>query len=160
MPRPPVSRRTERGFTLIEVLVALAVIALGLSAVVAVAMRSGRVDSEIQQRTFASWVAENQMTRMRLDTHWPDLGTSDGKATLAGQHWHWKAEVKKTEDPDLRRVELSVATEDQPDDSITTLIGFIGKPLPKPQGLPNPGGGNMKHPDKGGGNNASGQGGG
>lgn len=147
----PVSphRRLERGFTLIEVLVALAVIAIGLVAVLAVAARSGRVDSSLQQRTFAAWVASNQLERMRLATKWPGLGTSDGKVTLAGQEWHWKATVAKTEDPDLRRVTLSVATESTPDDPVTRLLGFIGKPLSKPPGLPGSGTG-QTHPDKGG----------
>ncbi len=64
----PQRQRIESGFTLIEVLVALAVIAIGLVAVLAVAARSGRVDSELQQQTFAAWVANNQLERMRLST--------------------------------------------------------------------------------------------
>ena len=130
----PANRSTDSGFTLIEVLVALAVIALGLSAVVAVAARSGRVDSQLQQHTFASWVASNEIARLRLKKNWPDVGTSDGKVTLAGQDWHWKAKVAKTQDPDLRRVDVTVATEDKQDDAIITLVGFIGRPLPHPGG--------------------------
>ena len=148
--RPGHRNRTEHGFTLIEVLVALAIIAIGLAAVVAVAARSGFIDANLQQRTFAAWVATNRMTRLRLDSQWPDLGTQDGKVTLADQQWHWKATVVKTQDPDLRRVTIDVATADKPDDTVTELIGFIGKPLPKPQGLPAIGGGSSpKHPDKG-----------
>ncbi|MGH8127984.1 MAG: type II secretion system minor pseudopilin GspI [Gammaproteobacteria bacterium] len=142
-------RRIERGFTLIEVLVALAVIAIGLVAVLAVAARSGRVDSELQQRTFAAWVASNQMERMRLASNWPGLGKSDGKITLADQDWHWKATVDKTEDPDLRRVTLSVATEAKPDDPVIQLLGFLGKPSSSPGSLPGSGA-NPTHPDKGG----------
>ncbi len=147
--RPGHPNRTEHGFTLIEVLVALAIIAIGLAAVVAVAVRSGLVDAGLQQRTFAAWVASNRMTRLRLDSHWPDLGTQDGKVSLADQQWHWKATVDKTQDPDLRRVTIDVATAARPDDTVTELIGFIGKPLPKPQGLPQIKGGNLQHPDKG-----------
>jgi len=149
--RPAPQRlRTEPGFTLIEVLVALAVIAIGLVAVLAVAARSGRVDSELQQQTFAAWVASNQLERMRLSPQWPDIGESDGKVTLADEDWEWKATVAKTQDPDLRRVTISVATADAPDDSVTQLLGFLGRPLSKPTGLPSPGN-QQPHPPKSGG---------
>lgn len=134
--QPPIR---SRGFTLIEVLVALAVIAIGLVAVLAVAARNGRIDAGLEQRTFAAWVAENQLERMRLATTWPGIGESDGKVELADQHWHWKAKVEKTQDPDLRRVTLSVSIENAQDKPITRLIGFIGRPLSKPVGLPGAG---------------------
>lgn len=130
----PANRSTESGFTLIEVLIALFIIAIGLTAVVAVAARSGRIDSQLQQHTFASWVASNQIARMRLKKNWPEVGTSDGKVTLADQDWHWKAKVSKTQDPDLRRVDVTVSTEDKQNDAIITLIGFIGRPLPQSGG--------------------------
>ena len=158
--RPGHQSRTELGFTLIEVVVALAIIAIGLAAVVAVAARSGRIDAELQQRTFAAWVASNRMTQFRLDEHWPDLGTQDGKVKLADQQWHWKATVKKTQDPDLRRVRIDVATAAKPDDTVTELLGFIGKPLPKPQINPAAGNTTLHHPDKGGTNKHPAKGGG
>jgi general secretion pathway protein I len=141
----PLRPEIERGFTLIEVLVALAVIAIGLVAVLTVAARSGRVDFELQQRTFAAWVASNQIERMRLTPTWPSIGTSDGKVTLAGRDWHWKAIVAKTADPDLRRITISVATAAAPDDSITQLLGFLGRPLSKPVGLPGSGAARPNH---------------
>jgi len=147
--RPGHRSRTEFGFTLIEVVVALAIIAIGLAAVVAIAARSGRIDADLQQRTFAAWVATNRMTRLRIDQHWPDLGTQDGKVKLADQQWHWKATVVKTQDPDLRRVTIDVGTPSKPDETVTELIGFIGKPLPKPTQQSKPGNGNLNHPDKG-----------
>ncbi len=146
----PLHPKIERGFTLIEVLVALAVIAIGLVAVLAVAARSGRVDFELQQRTFAAWVASNQIERMRLAATWPSIGTRDGKVTLADRDWHWKAIVAKTADPDLRRVTMSVATAAAPNDSITQLLGFLGRPLSKPIGLP--GAGVVRHNPRKGGN--------
>ncbi len=146
-PAPP-RPRIEPGFTLIEVLVALFVIGMGLVAVIAVAARSGEVDSQLQQQTFASWVASNQIERMRLSPKWPAIGESNGKVTLAGEDWQWKATVVKTQDPDLRRVTISVATSEKPDDSVTKLIGFLGRPLGKPIGLPGAG---QPQPPKGGG---------
>lgn len=140
-------RQTESGFTLVEVLVALAVIAIGLVAVLAVAARSGSVDSELQQRTFAAWVASNQLERMRLQPKWPSIGDSDGTITLAGQDWHWKATVDKTEDPDLRRVTISVATADAPTDPVTQMLGFLGRSSDQPPGLPGAGG-SQPHPPK------------
>lgn len=152
--RPAPKRlRTEPGFTLVEVLVALAVIAIGLVAVLAVAARSGRVDSELQQQTFAAWVASNQIERMRLQPKWPSVGDSDGTVTLAGQKWHWKATVANTQDPDLRRVTMSVATDDAQDEPVTQMLGFLGRKTGgTPPGLPSPGGDqNQPHPPKNGG---------
>lgn len=119
-----------RGFTLLEVLVALAVVSMAMLAVLGSAGQSTRTVIGLRDRTFAEWVAENQFTQMRLADTWPSIGDSDGDAELAGVQWHWKAHVMKTADPDLRRVEVSVAHKDTPDDSVETLVGFIGSTMP------------------------------
>jgi len=130
------ARHRTRGFTLIEVLVALAVIAIGLLAVLAVGARSGRVAAGLQERTFADWVANNEITRVRASRKWPGVGESDGKSTLAGRDWHWHATVDGTADPDLRRITVTVSPADDHDDTLTQLVGFIGKPSAHPTGRP------------------------
>ena len=136
---PPLRRRTEHAFTLIEVLIALAVIAIGLIAVLGVAAQSGRIASDLQERSFARWVAENQITQLRLSPAWPEVGNSDGKVTLGDLQWHWETTVAATPDPDLRRATVAVALADSPDKPVAQLIAFIGKPMPKPVGAPTAG---------------------
>lgn len=128
--------RTERGFTLIEVLIALAVIAIGLLAVLAVVARSGEVASSLQNHTFAQWVAQNHLTELRLSPKWPDVGESDGDVTFARRKWHWHTTVADTADQDLRRATVAVALADSPKDPVTQLIGFIGRPSTTAAGLP------------------------
>jgi len=130
------TKRAAAAFTLIEVLVALAVIAIGLVAVVAVGARSGRVAAGLQERTLADWVAENEITRLRVSQKWPGVGESDGKATLAGRDWRWHATVDGTPDPDLRRVTVTVSPAGKRHDTIAQLVGFVGKPGANPTGSP------------------------
>lgn len=127
--------RTDGAFTLIEVLIALAVIAIGLLAVMTVAARSGEVAASLQNHTFAQWIAQNRLTQLRLSPQWPKIGESDDDVTFAGRKWRWHVTVADTADPDLRRATVEVAFVDSPDDPITQLIGFIGKPN-STQGVP------------------------
>lgn len=117
-------------------LVALAVIAIGLLAVLAVAARGTRISTELEQRNFANWVAQNEIARMHLDPQWPALGKSNDDVEMVNQKWHWEATVEKTQDPDLRRVTVSVSLASDQDHPITQMIGFIGRPPPQPVALP------------------------
>jgi general secretion pathway protein I len=121
-----------RGFTLIEVLVALVVIAIGLLAVLSVAARGSHISAQLEQRNFANWIAQNEMARLRLNPQWPDIGAANDEVEFANQKWRWDAKTVKTSDPDLRRVTITVALAAKQDESITRLIGFIGKAPPKP----------------------------
>jgi general secretion pathway protein I len=118
------------GFTLIEVLVALAVVSMAMLAVIGSAGQSTRTVAALRDRTFAEWVAANRLTELRLAPDWPALGDSDGDSQLAGEQWHWKVHVKKTADPDLRRIEIDVAHKDTPDSTVESLVGFIAKQTP------------------------------
>lgn len=127
-------RRIDSGFTLIEVLVALVVIAIGLLAILAVAARSIRVASGLQERVFASWVAGNEITRLRLEPDWPPIGQSNGHVTMAHFHWIWRSSVSGTGVRDLRRVTVRVSRANQPGDTLSHITGFIGRPAPSATG--------------------------
>jgi len=123
--------RRQRGFTLLEVLIALAVLALGMTAVIGAAGSSTRRGSELRDRTFADWVAMNELTSLRLAKTVPS-GSLSGDADMAGEKWHWTATVSSTQDPDLLRIDVAVAPADKPDDALETVSGFMGKPAGGP----------------------------
>ena len=116
------------GFTLLEVLIALAVLAIGMLAVIGAAGSSTRIDSQLRDKTFASWVAMNELTTLRLARSWPQ-DTENGDADMGGQKWHWVATFTKTSDPDLLRVDISVSNAQQPDQEIAGVTGFMGNPV-------------------------------
>lgn len=121
-------RHPARGFTLVEVLVALAVLAISMVAVIGAAGKSTRTASQLRDDTFASWVAMNELSSLRLAAELPGNDTLNGDADMAGRKWHWKATISKTEDPDLLRIDVDVSDPLKPDDVITGVTGFMGRP--------------------------------
>jgi general secretion pathway protein I len=109
------SRKTPtstRGFTLVEVLVAVAVLALALGAIISGMARFTSNAAYLRQKTIAIWVAHNRLTELAMQPTWPDVGKTNGESEMSGVKWRWKAEVKKTEDDNLRRVDLDVMAPD------------------------------------------------
>jgi general secretion pathway protein I len=119
-----------RGFTLLEVLIALVVVSLALLALTRTA--GGQVSNfeALRERTLASWVAANVLTEIRLSTPMPTPGTRDGRASLANRDWRWQLEVQATDDPDMRRLEVRVYAGDSREPS-ASLTGF-GSLQPSP----------------------------
>jgi len=126
--QPPVGTRA-RGFTLLEVMVALAVLAISLGALskgIALYLDNA---SYLQERTFATWVAQNRATELQVLHSWPKPDTTKGTSQLAGQEWHWLQTVTTIEDrPEIRQVRIEVRR--QPDDErpLATLIALLGQP--------------------------------
>lgn len=122
--------RRNSGFTLLEVLIALVVVALALLALMRTAGGQVRAFDELRQRTLAGWVASNVLNETRLATPLPPIGRSDGRLRFGKRDWRWQLSVQATSDVELRRLEVRVylADEQQP---LATLSGF-GSSLPLP----------------------------
>ena len=117
-----------RGFTLIEVLVALAIAALGLAAALSVVTNSARNAGYFRDRTFASWIAQNKITEARLASTMPSVDKTNGDLDYAGQKWKWEQAVTQTEVPGMRRIDVSVRQADADVDSpLATVSGFVGR---------------------------------
>ena len=119
-----------RGFTLIEVVIAIGVISFAIAAgITAVSVNSNNA-SGLQQRTYAHWVAMNKMAELQIDNQWPAVGTKKGSALMARQEWFWLMKVSKTPDGfDLiRRVDIMVRMGEDDETPLVTLTGFVGRP--------------------------------
>ena len=116
-----------RGFTLIEVMVALVVAALALVAVMASISQMIDAGTSMRDRTYASWIAQNRIAEMRLANIEPDVSRSSGETEFADLEWGWAATVSETGVEYLYRVDVAVGFAGS-DDVIRTVTGFIGEP--------------------------------
>jgi len=120
--------RRNRGFTLIEVLVALVIAALGLAAVLSVVTYSARNVNYLRDKMLASWIALNQIATVRLSMQMPAVDKTDGDLDYANDKWKWVQTVTQTDVPGLRRIDVAVRRASDPaDQPITTVTGFAGR---------------------------------
>ena len=109
---------TEAGFTLLEVLVALAVLAVGaVSLLTATQTHITRI-SQIENRTVARWVADNRLAALRIGVRQPDV------VDMLEQRWDVVVTRIETQDPDLQRVDVAVALSSD-NRNLFKLTGFI-----------------------------------
>lgn len=126
--------RSARGFTLLEVLVALAIFALIAASVLTASARSLRTASQLEDKTLAMWVADNRLVELQLAETPPADGRDQGQVEFAGRRWLWQSEIQATSEPAMRRVTLWVAPEqrgasgDLRERAVVSLSGFLGAP--------------------------------
>jgi general secretion pathway protein I len=115
-----------QGFTLIEVLVATAIIAVTLGAIIRATGLGAANETYLRDKTFAHWVAMNRMAEIESSRTYPPLGRKTGKEEMADREWYWTTEVKNTPDEDMRRVEIRIRQERRRSaPTITELVGFV-----------------------------------
>ena len=118
------------GFTLLEVLAALAIAATGLLAVSHTVSNSVEVTSATEARTVATWVGANAMAELRSSQIWPTAGNSTHRTTMAGRTWILKRNVQATPDKDIVKVEYKVLLGNE---LLSTLSGYIARMEPVKQ---------------------------
>jgi general secretion pathway protein I len=102
------------GFTLVEVLVALVIVALGMSALLGTMGSAADTAAYLRDKTFAQWIALNHLAEVRLTKNPPSKGTSDGEVEYAGRRWRWSQEVTALDFPGMLRVDVKVQQSDTP----------------------------------------------
>ena len=129
----------HRGFTLLEVLVALAIVVLGMAALMSALSSAADSSIYLRDKTFAEWVALNRIEEVRLALQRPQKGESEGEVELAGRKWQWKQEVVETEIKGILRIDVRVRPSDLKSDSdtnwYTTMSGISGDALATPSGV-------------------------
>ena len=125
--------RAQRGFTLLEVLVALAIFATVAAAVLTASVRSLQNAARLEDKTLAGWIADNRLTELQLASSPPAPGRDSRELSFAGRQWLLYSETVTTSDPGLRRVTLWVAAMPSSRDSssvqeraLLALDGFVG----------------------------------
>ena len=117
-----------KGFTLLEVLVALTIIALSLGALISTSGSQATSAGYLKQKTIAHWVAMNEITRLQVEKSWPGKGDSRGSTEMAGAEWYWTLNVNETEDNNSRQVEYRIYLDKDREYSLTRLVGYLSKP--------------------------------
>ena len=135
---PPIDERNgmntpaslvQRGFTLLEVMVALAVVAIALAALVKGGGQSAVTAAYLRDKSFAHWVAMNRVAELRLQRQWPATGESFSDEEMARRRWYTLARVSATEDADLRRLEVEVrGSEEKESPVIARVTAFLPRP--------------------------------
>jgi general secretion pathway protein I len=120
--------KRQSGFTLLEALIALAVIAIGLSAAMRAIGMATRSTAELRQRQLAHWVADNRLAEIRALGQFPGVGSEEGEAEQGGEKFRWQAEVKPTPNPLFRRVDIRVSGAGTTT-PLAQLSGFAVMPL-------------------------------
>lgn len=118
----------RHGFTLIEILIAVAVVAIGLAAVITEVSRDMQNAHMLRTKTVAQWVAMNKITEWQIGSQWPATGQQHGDTEMARQTWYWRIKVSATEDKNIRRLDVEVA-EQQDGDAAATVLGYLSKPI-------------------------------
>ena len=122
--------RSRQGFTLVEVLVALAIVSIALMAALRAAGQGTAAAGELRLRLLAGLVAENRLAEHRARGAWLPLGIGRGTQQQGGIEFAWREEVIATPNSAFRRVDVFVSEPAADARALARLTGFVVQPPP------------------------------
>ncbi|NMH60785.1 type II secretion system minor pseudopilin GspI [Alteromonas sp. MYP5] len=114
--------------TLLEVMVALLIFAITGTAVMKAASDHLFSVGQIEEITFATWVANNRLHAIQRESTWPPKNNEKGQQEMSDRIWYWQQKVIQTSDKDLRAIEVSVGLNEDFSNSLTTVTSYVAKP--------------------------------
>ncbi len=120
-------QRFISGFTLIEIMVALAIITITLGAIIENTTAANINAQYLRDKTIASWIGMNQISLIRAKRQWSSATSKSGEVEMAGQQWEWKINFVKTldETPNFRKLKVQVFKLDD-EKPIVKMSGYLG----------------------------------
>ena len=115
----------QKGFTLLESLIALAILAIALTAVLRATGASTTHVDDLRLRLLADWVAQNRLALHAGHGDWLPVGSQQGEEVQAGLQFLWVEKISSTPNPAFRRIEVSVAARQAPQHVLRHLSGYL-----------------------------------
>ena len=123
-------RQRQTGFTLLEVLVALAVMVIAMTALWKGLAQGITVSQGMTDRVTARWVAQNRIVSRQVMGEWPDTREYSGTAKMGGRTWYWREQVATTGQSQMRSITVRVGVDE--DSTLISLQGFLQRPEARP----------------------------
>lgn len=122
--------KSRRGFTLIEVMVALAIIAIALASLIKASGSHTRSAAYLKSKTLAHYVAMNEITEIQISSAWPDIGERKKSTELAGVEWFWTRAVGKVGDENdyIRSLKFTVYADEDRSRNLAQVEAYIANP--------------------------------
>jgi general secretion pathway protein I len=83
----------------------------------------------LREHNVALWVAQNRLTEHQMRMDWPAADTIDGEVEMGGEKWYWREQVSTTQEPKMRRIEISVRRTADSKDVSARLVGYLRNKL-------------------------------
>jgi general secretion pathway protein I len=136
----------HRGFTLIEVIIALAILAIALAATGRATHGTADSSATLKTKLLAGWVAQNRLAELQLAGKLPDKGERSGEAEQGGLRFQWKENISQTKNKSILRVEIAVSPANAPEYAAAKLVGYLTDVPALTASPANPGGPNPTNP--------------